>query len=188
MHNNQFRRSVHEKSNKMKYSVAITIIAVAISIQSTFSKPSCVCTKIYDPVCGSNGITYGNNCELRCQGVAKAYDGECEQGCFCPLFYQPVCGSDGNTYGNACQLGCQQQLDDSLYQVSDGECSTVTSTQEIPPTTCWTITEMNYKSEVSFTCWCNRISIEFKSFHNFSLLTVFSHLFMKCCKNHTFFY
>lgn len=143
---NQFTLSIHRKSIKMKYSVVLTIftVVIAMSIHSTFGR-SCVCTKIYQPVCGSDGVTYGNYCQLKCQqgsnqNLYKAYNGECEEdedeGCFCPLYYQPVCGSDGNTYGNACQLGCQQLIDNSVYQVSDGECPTGSSNPKIPPTTC----------------------------------------------------
>jgi len=73
-----------------------------------------ICQEIYQPVCGSDGITYGNDCELRvknCQEpdgprIRRAYDGECKAECssFCALIFKPVCGSDGKTYGNECQL------------------------------------------------------------------------------------
>ena len=38
--------------------------------------PDCVCTQQYDPVCGCNGITYGNGCMAACVGVS-AVKGEC---------------------------------------------------------------------------------------------------------------
>ena len=40
------------------------------------SKPS-VCTKLYKPVCGSDGKTYGNFCELLSEGVGFTRKGEC---------------------------------------------------------------------------------------------------------------
>ncbi|KAJ3659428.1 hypothetical protein Zmor_011117 [Zophobas morio] len=30
------------------------------------SKIPCICTRIYAPVCASNGISYGNKCEFLC--------------------------------------------------------------------------------------------------------------------------
>ncbi len=40
-------------------------------------KDDCVCTEIYDPVCGCDGITYGNGCHASCNGVSSV-KGECK--------------------------------------------------------------------------------------------------------------
>lgn len=39
-------------------------------------KNDCVCTNIYAPVCGDNGVQYGNACSAKCDGVTYT-DGAC---------------------------------------------------------------------------------------------------------------
>ena len=39
---------------------------------------NCVCITLYDPVCGCNGVTYGNNCEASCSGIAVSERGPCK--------------------------------------------------------------------------------------------------------------
>uniref|UniRef100_A0A4W4G296 Agrin n=1 Tax=Electrophorus electricus TaxID=8005 RepID=A0A4W4G296_ELEEL len=87
------------------------------------------CVGARQPVCGSDGTTYENECELNVRACTKQLDlhvaaqGECktcgstvcswgahcvQNKCECPLCadqpLKPVCGTDGITYDNHCEL------------------------------------------------------------------------------------
>ncbi len=38
----------------------------------------CVCSTLWEPVCGQDGMTYSNACAARCAKVAVKAKGECE--------------------------------------------------------------------------------------------------------------
>ncbi len=37
----------------------------------------CACYHYYDPVCGCNDVTYGNECEAECRGITDYTPGAC---------------------------------------------------------------------------------------------------------------
>ncbi len=78
-----------------------------ICVEGFCKVESCVCPEIYAPVCGENGVTYGNACYAGCDNVVVVHEGECEQtncvsdadcpdGFFCAF---PDCSDDRNCLG-----------------------------------------------------------------------------------------
>ena len=62
------------------------------------------CIAIFAPVCGVDGTTFSNMCELEVAGIELLHEGECVPTA-CTLEFAPVCGTDGRTYDNACLAG-----------------------------------------------------------------------------------
>ncbi|XP_045500389.1 serine protease inhibitor dipetalogastin-like [Colias croceus] len=103
---------------------ALVLVSGYISV--TLALPPCVCNRNLQPVCGSDGQTYNNECLLDCAATKKpdlrfARPGNCdgsrlkrenkETYCACPDNLDPVCGSDGITYPNECLLKCNPSLE-----------------------------------------------------------------------------
>lgn len=103
------------------------------------AKEICFCTDNYAPVCGTDGITYPNECELNCMKskspeLKLKHRGRCptvtafkskseDERCMCERDFSPVCGSDQHTYANECVFNCKRKEKKDLKIEFEGECN-----------------------------------------------------------------
>ena len=85
--------------------------AQTLCIDSSLICPDCMCPMIYDPVCGCDGINYGNPCMAQVNGVTSYTPGECSQQSACSVSFTFFKQVDSVTFSASSlpSSGCQSQ-------------------------------------------------------------------------------
>ncbi|KAG1696735.1 hypothetical protein DVH05_017957 [Phytophthora capsici] len=169
----ELEKASHGECPTQKTETLLNVLEVDVKPVPAVEKCNPMCERVYDPVCGSNGVTYANLCLLEYAGcrnpsVKPFGTGKCppnmqavrtaanpvttnEEICIpgpCAYTYAPVCGSDGQTHDNLCLFAnarCQHPQR-ALTVIHDGECDadTVLTCETL---TCPTFTECREESE-----------------------------------------
>jgi hypothetical protein len=71
------------------------------------------CAKIFLPVCGCDGTTYGNACEASAAGVSVQHDGACDDEVECqPVLCELFCENGFAIDENGCEIcSCAEEID-----------------------------------------------------------------------------
>ena len=64
---------------EFKAKIFFPLLFVVAAFSGTWCAPQneggqgggCICNLLYDPVCGENGLTYGNSCGVDCESEVK---------------------------------------------------------------------------------------------------------------------
>ncbi len=79
VHGRRLLRRCLENGGELEQCRAEARMATEACIEANCS--SCICPDIYAPVCGVDGMTYGNRCEASCADVEIDHEGPCRPRC-----------------------------------------------------------------------------------------------------------
>lgn len=113
------------------------------------------CNSVFNPVCGTNGVTYSNLCKLReCARIDVANKGPCGipdykpslAPCNCPFDFAPVCGADFVTYQSRCVMQCA-----GTSMQNEGSCIRVCGCSRLQKPVCG-MNRQTYDNECELKC------------------------------------
>lgn len=115
------------KLNSIIFVLVVGIVLMANGEEED-SSSECFCFRILAPVCGTNNVTYSNDCTACCAtaetpGLGIAYFDACDgrsadDGIQCTDEFKPHCGSDRITYSNMCHVRAAMAKDACLKSKS----------------------------------------------------------------------
>ena len=80
-------------------------------MQGTCVTPPQACPDVWDPVCGCDGKTYGNECEMKAAGASMSHEGACcDTAIKCAAGFVPY-DADGDGCDDTCKAPCKTACD-----------------------------------------------------------------------------
>lgn len=126
-----------------------SLSAQTLCIDSSQICLQCVCPMIYAPVCGCDGVTYGNSCIADISGVTTYSPGECSAQPQCAVSFTFVKQTDSVTFTASAQPAPGCQTVSYIWDFGDGQTAVGASVFHEYAA------DGNYTACVYFTADCN---------------------------------
>ncbi|CEF59452.1 Agrin [Strongyloides ratti] len=191
----------HEKINSLGSLNILSEQSCAIYFKELNQlKPNCTridknCSNDYQPICGSDGITYINEChfnkkictEGKENDIHQQYNGECCQSADeCSLIWRPICDSNRKTHPNLCYYEEKRCLAerkneripeiDFYHSCTDNNCEMIECPQKYEP-----VCGNDGKTYIN-ECFLNQIICHFNSTNNEISSKLYVDYKGECCK------